>query len=391
MKIRKLLITSAAGVLATAGIATAPIAANAQNVRVCDQYGDKFFTMPGTRTCLGVSGRVRAHIQTTTTDRTIHTGATSTAASGRTGALATDTVDDTSEFNLNGRVQFDMRNPSDLGTVRSVLRVAGANDGSGSATIDSFRIHLGSFFAMGNWDSFLDRHNGYGHNQGNFDGLVYADSTTGRYFEFSGNAGPITLTGGAEMNEGEPGGTLDGLDYYVGAKFGLGGLGSIAVHAQQFERPEVVALPNATTPVVGVPATSELGWGVAFDFNAIDNLGIRGWFHGDDGGANGYIPGANTTRWGVGGSYSFGAWQVAVGYSVETGADDVVGTAAVAAAQPETSQLSFELDRAIAPGLRAELGFEQVEGAVVPNSDAGANISFKDDETNIRFRLIREW
>ncbi|HSP26574.1 MAG TPA: porin, partial [Saliniramus sp.] len=68
MKLAKsLLLGSAAGLMAVAGANAAdlPVRAAApavDYVRVCNAYGNGFFFIPGTETCLRVGGSVRAQI-----------------------------------------------------------------------------------------------------------------------------------------------------------------------------------------------------------------------------------------------------------------------------------------------------------------------------------------
>jgi hypothetical protein len=63
--VKSLLLGSAAGLFAVAGAQAADLpvrkaAPVVDYVRVCSAYGAGFFFIPGTETCLRVSGRVRA-------------------------------------------------------------------------------------------------------------------------------------------------------------------------------------------------------------------------------------------------------------------------------------------------------------------------------------------
>src|SRR3712207_4034370 len=96
--VKSLLLGSAAGLTAVAG-AQAPdlpvkkAAPAVEYVRVCTAYGVGFFYIPGTDTCLRVSGRTRAEYQYTSTR-------------AYTGALANG---DVSGFSGQGWVNFDAR------------------------------------------------------------------------------------------------------------------------------------------------------------------------------------------------------------------------------------------------------------------------------------------
>ena len=85
MKIKSLLIGSAADLVAVTGAKAADAVVVAEPepteyVRVCDAYGSGFFYIPGTETCLRVSGYVWFQMQTSGNQDT-----TSTAAAGGLG------------------------------------------------------------------------------------------------------------------------------------------------------------------------------------------------------------------------------------------------------------------------------------------------------------------
>ena len=68
MKIKSLLLGSAAALVAVSGARAADAVVVAEPepmeyVRVCDVYGSGFYYMPGTETCLKVSGYVRVDIR----------------------------------------------------------------------------------------------------------------------------------------------------------------------------------------------------------------------------------------------------------------------------------------------------------------------------------------
>ena len=69
--------------------------------RACTSQGAGFFSVPGSETCLRVSGRVRSDYR---------------VVSPRTRAQ------DTSGFRTGARVQLDARTPTPYGTLRTVVR-----------------------------------------------------------------------------------------------------------------------------------------------------------------------------------------------------------------------------------------------------------------------------
>ena len=105
--VKSLLLGSAAGLFAVAGAQAADLpvrkaAPVVDYVRVCSAYGSGFFFIPGTETCLRVSGRVRAEY---TVAETFTRGQEST-------------------FNWRARAQFnlDARTQTAYGTLRTFIR-----------------------------------------------------------------------------------------------------------------------------------------------------------------------------------------------------------------------------------------------------------------------------
>ncbi len=157
MNIKSLLLGSAAVLVAATGAKAADAVVVAEPepveyVRVCDAYGSGFFYIPGTETCLSISGYVWFQI----------------AASGNQVAGA-DTGAAFSSANTWGvssraRLNFDARSDTEWGTLRGFIRVqstfnaysaaavpgiVGGPNGTGSrdgnATIDQAFIELGGF------------------------------------------------------------------------------------------------------------------------------------------------------------------------------------------------------------------------------------------------------
>jgi hypothetical protein len=131
MNIKSLLIGSAAALTAVTGARAAdavmaPEPEPVEYVRVCDAYGAGFFYIPGTETCLQISGRVRYQIDASDTSN---------------GWIKT----------VNMRVQLDARSETDWGTLRSYIRLQAGwtpvglyNDGP--VSVDQAVIQLGGLF-----------------------------------------------------------------------------------------------------------------------------------------------------------------------------------------------------------------------------------------------------
>ena len=425
MKIRTLLMGSAAAALIAVGVNTTTIIATteAADVRTCDRYGSGFYFIPGTETCIKMSGRVRGHYESGSTETTVTnpTGATTaneaqiraltaTAAGAATDddpngtpavtavdrriaaraslAAVSDSEADNGEFVTNARIQFDLRNRSDVGTVRSVARFSG--NGAGGTSWDALRIHVGEHITFGTFDSFFTRHNGYGHPVANFDG-PYPFYSPDAYFEFTGSAGPIDFTVGTE-----DGVDNDELNFYAGAKYTADGIGDIAVHYL------------SEADVEGASEEGDATLGVAVNINAVDNLALKAWYTADDDGTGRIIggPDGSNNVIAFGASYSFGDWSIGAGYGITSGADAIVINTANTAVnttpvEPEQTDLTVELGWNIAPGLKAELAWQSVETTssidledhadaftgTVPTGNSKGISEFSE----VRLRIVRNW
>jgi hypothetical protein len=111
MKIKSLLLGSAAALVAVSGARAADAVVVAEPepmeyVRVCDVYGSGFYYMPGTETCLKVSGYVRVDIR---------------------GGDLFESISEDGEETYDNRARFqlrvDARSETELGTLRSYAAV----------------------------------------------------------------------------------------------------------------------------------------------------------------------------------------------------------------------------------------------------------------------------
>jgi hypothetical protein len=121
--VKSLLLGGAAGLVAVSGASAADLAvtkpAPAEYVRICSSEGSGFFFIPGTETCLKISGRVRVDLRFD-----------DAAVDGDFGW----------DIRTTGRVGFDARTATSLGTLRSNLVI----DFPGG-TFDRAFIQLGGF------------------------------------------------------------------------------------------------------------------------------------------------------------------------------------------------------------------------------------------------------
>ncbi|MEE9375388.1 MAG: porin [Rhizobiaceae bacterium] len=276
MTLKALLMGSAAAMFAvsSANAADAVVAEPeaVEYVKVCDTYGAGFFFIPGTETCLKLSGSAR--IQYHYARRVNNTS---------TGALS-----------YRARVNFDARNETDYGTLRSFIRIEGnGNDrgfGNSVVNIHTATISLGGL-TMGFGDTFFTQNTEYGYPGNMLDGLYDYDQTIFAHYTYAANGFSGTVGIQGESNNG----TDTAFDYYAGASY-AGSFGRIAG--------TVIYDTSA-----GASAYSILG-----SLRMIEGFRLDAWYQGHNG-ATQYVDNG-TYQWGIGAHYSITSnFGVGVGYS----------------------------------------------------------------------------
>jgi hypothetical protein len=162
MYIKSILLGSAAALVAVSGARAADAVVMvepepAEYVRVCDAYGTGFFYIPGTETCLKFGGYLRMRLQAN--DQEYNNDA--------------DGVDDyTFGTRVRARLEFDAREDTDLGTLRSKVRLEANNTFGSDAgyNLDEGFIQLGGL-TIGYLDSLWTNNEG-----GVEDGLLVDES-----------------------------------------------------------------------------------------------------------------------------------------------------------------------------------------------------------------------
>jgi hypothetical protein len=154
MNIKSLLIGSTAALVAVSGAraADAIVAAEpepVEYVRVCDAFGTGFFYIPGTETCLQISGYVR--VQNTFTSTEIKNGAAFNAAvlPGAATALADS---NSVAQSTRARVNFSAKSDTEYGVLESYIGMQG-NDGA--MGVDEVYLAIGGL-KMGWFYHWLD-------------------------------------------------------------------------------------------------------------------------------------------------------------------------------------------------------------------------------------------
>jgi Porin subfamily len=125
--VKSLLLGTAAGLAAVAGAQAADMpvkAAPVQYVKICSLYGDGFYYIPGTDTCLKMGGYLRVQAEYNMGAGGVAVGNAATEA-----AQARFTRDLTNDFNyrVRGAISWDVRQQTEYGTLRTYIRFGAEN------------------------------------------------------------------------------------------------------------------------------------------------------------------------------------------------------------------------------------------------------------------------
>ena len=209
MNIKSLLLGSAAALVAVSGARAAdavmaPEPEPVEYVRVCDAYGAGFFYIPGTETCLRISGYVWYQIGANGFDP-VRSAATALETSPSAGGV----LGEGWYKSVRARLNVDARSETEWGTLRSYIRFQADWNGVGDGAVatDQAYIELGGF-KMGYSESFwVDSGNGGASNYGShsWTGMYYGyqqRALIGYRFESNGFFGAISLEDDALAGEG---------------------------------------------------------------------------------------------------------------------------------------------------------------------------------------------
>jgi hypothetical protein len=160
MKMTKsLLLGTAAGLIAVTGAQAADMpvkAAPVQYVRICTLYGDAFYYIPGTDTCIKIGGYVRVQVETKAGGGGIVDGTLGQQVQARY------TRDHTADYDyrVRGAISWDVRQQTQYGTLRTYIRMGvhqttPADSPAGSDFWDRAFIQFAGF-TIGKAQSFYD-------------------------------------------------------------------------------------------------------------------------------------------------------------------------------------------------------------------------------------------
>src|SRR5215213_4280487 len=160
--VKSLLLGSAAGLVAVAGAQAADMPVKAkpvEYVKVCSLYGEGFFYVPGTDTCLKLGGYLRVQVETGAGNGGIVTGSAQMGPQGRfTRDLTTDI-----NYRVRAALSWDVRPQTEYGTLRTYIRAGWAVEtptfsGAGTAPSTFWDRAFMQFagFTVGRAQSFFD-------------------------------------------------------------------------------------------------------------------------------------------------------------------------------------------------------------------------------------------
>jgi hypothetical protein len=363
MNIKSLLIGSAAALVAVSGARAAdavfaPEPEPVEYVRVCDAYGAGFFYIPGTETCLQISGYVWYQMGAGSYDPlggdtpSYHYGAT---------------TQDGWRKSVRARVNFDARSETEWGTLRSYIRLQADWNGVGDGAVaaDQAYIQLGGFMAGYSESFWVDSKNGGASNYGShsWSGMYYGyhqSALLGYRFESNGFFGAISLENDA-FEVAHP--NNDGYMPDVVAKIGYaGGWGTVWLKAAFDEDITPAAAPLLT------PSESGFAVQLGAQFNIPNmpgsSLRLVGFYNDSDNRYGAGSPVGSDAEWTILASYNqqfsetLGA-SVAFEYFNDlyvAGTDVSTGVDAWAA---ELSVVWFPVSQF---EVRSEIGYAEVDG-----------------------------
>jgi hypothetical protein len=164
MKLKSLLFGSAAVLAAGTGAQAAdlPTVEPVEYVRICDAFGTGYFYIPGTDTCLKLSGYVRAESHFVTGDNADLTA--------RYGVPASEVDNWTTR--VRGHVEWDARTQTDIGLIRAFIALEGTRGPTNTTPPNAYGTDFGLASA------FIQVSNDWG---------TYTAGKFGSFFDFWGD------------------------------------------------------------------------------------------------------------------------------------------------------------------------------------------------------------
>jgi hypothetical protein len=162
--VKSALLGTAAGLVAVAGAQAADMpvkAAPVQYVKICSLYGDGFYYIPGTDTCLKMGGYVRVQAEYNAGQGGISVGNGANPEAGQ--ARFTRDLTNDLNYRVRGAISWDVREQTEYGTLRTYIRFGAENTtpnnsggGGNFATFWDRAFIQFAGFTVGRSQSFFD-------------------------------------------------------------------------------------------------------------------------------------------------------------------------------------------------------------------------------------------
>jgi len=185
MKLKSLLFGSAAVLAAGTGAQAAdlPIAEPVEYVRICDAFGTGFFYIPGTDTCLKLSGYVRYQSGVVFGDNP--------DLEARYGVAANQVNNWTTQ--VRGHVEWDARTQTDIGLIRAFIALEGTRGGRNFTPINAGVAGYATEFGLAS--AFIQVSNDWG---------TWTAGKFGSFFDFWGDHSFSSFRLGIEPGTDDP-------------------------------------------------------------------------------------------------------------------------------------------------------------------------------------------
>jgi len=323
MKLKNLLFASAAGMMTVTGAQAAdlPTVEPVEYVRICDAFGTGFFYIPGTDTCLKISGyaRYEAHY---VGDNDIATYDPSTGRTNDPAAYGNDAAFNNFTTRARGEVQFDARTMTDLGLLRSYVALRGTigprdfgNDGGygDGFNIDKAWLSLANdtgTLTAGHHGSFFDFFGGNAMNSriGGDDPTLSTNMLAYTFAIGNGVSASVSIEDNHYRRYGNGAGVYTtslphtGINTVTVANTGSAGLFTTGSEGQ--ELPDFVANIRV-----------DQGWGSAQVMGAVGRVGVPG--NATAGASPAVFPAFDEIGWAVGAGASVGVPGTGIGFDIQ--------------------------------------------------------------------------
>lgn len=349
MNIKRLVLGTAAGALAVTGAHAADLPVVVEPVdyvRICDAFGTGFYSIPGTETCLRVSGRIRADYNVYFDDEFDNSGLSTPNFSGFGYG---DDFENGYRFRARGYLYMDSRTSTEFGLLRTFMELHVTRDFATSG----FSVNLNRAFIQ-------------------FGGLTFGrtqsffDFTDGYYGSFQTDNPSVSDT------------TTQVLAYT--AAFGNGFSASLSIEDETFRRSGIAngVYQGTRIPDVVANLRVEQGWGSAQVMGATHYIeevisGEEALGFAIGAGVNFNVPFGSGTTVGIQGTYAHGALRY-------LGNDARVLPSAVAGTDAFVDPISGDLE--LADGFSVHGGFSTSFTPTV-SLTLGAGYTYVDYENTV--------